>query len=660
MDIFEKLTILASAAKYDVSCASSGSRRENVGNQLGNAAPSGICHTYTEDGRCVSLLKILYTNFCIYDCLYCINRVSNDIPRAAFSPNELVDLTINFYRRNYIEGLFLSSGVMKSPDDTMERLIKVIRDLRKNHGFNGYIHLKAFPGTSDRLIQEAGRYADRLSVNIEIPSESNLQLLAPDKSYSTIYKPMEVIREGISENIDERRKFRSAPKFTPAGQSTQLIVGASPESDYEILGLAKDLYGDQRLKRVYYSAYVPVNPEDSCLPAVTEPPLVRENRLYQADWLLRLYGFDLEDILSPAYPDLDLKIDPKLAYALRNPELFPVDVNRADYELLLRIPGIGLQSARRIVRTRAHGSIRYEHLKKIGVVLKRARYFITCPGQPASAGPTLVENFDRHEELRQSSEQRVMLSFSTKTTFFYDCTFEGLLTAVYETFSRKILPDDIRGDKSVKQMNLFERGIEIETSIEKAERVWRKLRQTLGDKPSRSLYRAFLSDAENIEMSIYSHIKAAVGQRLQGADQLESVLQIEKMSRKVGREAHRMRGFVRFKKLKDGLYLALIAPQYDVLSLIRRHFERRYADQRWMIYDCCRHYGLYYDTKQTVEIRLQAESTEIDEVLHNDERDYQRLWKQYFQHINVPERRNSKLHLQKLPRRYWEYLTEKQ
>ena len=660
MDIFEKLTILADAAKYDVSCSSSGSRRKNIDNQLGNAAPSGICHTYTEDGRCVSLLKILFTNFCVYDCSYCVNRVSNDIPRAAFTPGELVDLTINFYRRNYIEGLFISSGVLRNPDDTMEQLIRVMRDLRRHHGFNGYIHLKCLPGVSERLIQEAGSYADRLSINIEIPSESNLQLLAPDKSYSAIYRPMEVIREGISENRSERKKFSSAPKFTPAGQSTQLIVGASPESDYEILGLAKDLYRDKGLKRVYYSAYVPVNRSDSRLPALIEPPLVRENRLYQADWLLRLYGFSLEDILSPAYPELDLKIDPKLAYAIRNPELFPVNINAVDYELLLRVPGIGLQSARRIIRARRHGKIRYEHLKKIGVVLKRARHFITCPGQPTCAELALSTSLVQTEKRQKRNKQRCMLSFSSKTTFFYDGTFEGLLTAVFETFSRKIAPDSIRGNESAEQMNLFERGVEIETSSEKAERVWRKLKQSLGEKKRYRLYQAFLSGAENIEMSIYNYIKRAVDQRVQDTVQLDSVLQIEKMSRKVGREAHRMRGFVRFRKLKDSLYLAFIAPQYDVLSLIRGHFQRRYADQRWMIYDSLRHYGLYYDTKQTQEIRLQTESLEMDKLLNTDELDYQKLWKEYFQHINIPERRNPKLHLQKLPRRYWEYLTEKQ
>ena len=660
MDILEKLIILAGAAKYDVSCSSSGSRRKNVSNQLGNAAPSGICHTYTEDGRCVSLLKILYTNFCVYDCAYCINRVSNDIPRAAFSINEVVDLTINFYRRNYIEGLFLSSGVLRNPDNTMELLIRVIRDLRIIHGFNGYIHLKALPGSSDRLIQEAGSYADRISVNIEIPSEINLQLLAPDKSYSAIYRPMEVINKGISENRSERKRFRSAPKFAPAGQSTQLIVGASPETDYEILGLAKGLYGDRGMKRVYYSAYVPINRSDPRLPALKEPALVRENRLYQADWLLRLYGYALEDILSPAYPELDLKMDPKLAYALRNPELFPVEINKVDYELLLRVPGIGLQSARRIVRARSQGKIRYEHLKKIGVVLKRARHFITCPGQPACAEPALPEAPDRPEELRKGKEQRFSLSFSSKTTFFYDCTFEGLLTAVYETFSRNIVPDYIRGKRPLEQTNLFDRGIEIETSSEKADIVWRKLRQLRGEKSSHLLYRAFLSGAESIEMAIFSFIRRAVDQRLRCTDQLDSVLQIEKMSRKVGREAHRMRGFVRFKKLKYGLYLALIAPQYDILPLIREHFERRYADQRWIVYDSRRHYGLYYDTKRTLEIRLATEGLEMDELLNSNERDYQKLWKHYFQHINIPARRNSKLHLQKLPRRYWQYLTEKQ
>lgn len=373
----EKLKTLADAAKYDVSCASSGSKRKNTSGGLGNATGMGICHTYTEDGRCVSLLKILLTNHCIFDCAYCVSRRSNDIKRAAFTVQEVVDLTINFYRRNYIEGLFLSSGIFKNADYTMERLVRIAKRLRLEENFNGYIHLKAIPGASEELLHEAGLYADRLSVNIEIPSERSLQKVAPEKNYREVLQPMNYLREQIRGYGEERKRKRKAPVFAPGGQSTQLVVGATPERDLQVLRLADQLYKKKSLKRVYYSGYIPVS-EDNRLPALRQPPLKRENRLYQADWLMRFYGFKVNEIVDEHYPDLDLEVDPKLAYALRHPELFPVDVNSADYELLLRVPGLGVKSARKILAARRHGSLRVEHLRKIGVVLKRAKYFLTC------------------------------------------------------------------------------------------------------------------------------------------------------------------------------------------------------------------------------------------------------------------------------------------
>jgi putative DNA modification/repair radical SAM protein len=376
--LLEKLNILGAAAKYDVSCSSSGSSRANNGQGVGNAISCGICHSFTEDGRCISLLKILLTNNCIYDCAYCINRRSNDTKRATFSVSEVVDLTINFYRRNYIEGLFLSSGVVRNPDYTMERLAAIARDLRLIHKFNGYIHLKAIPGASKELIHEAGIYADRLSVNIEIPTEANLKLLAPDKNYDDTLRPMLQIKNNILESKEERKIFRSAPRFAPGGQSTQLIIGASPENDHQILSLASGLYADQKLKRVYFSGYMPVNDYDKRLPALKEPPLVRENRLYQSDWLMRFYFFKADEIVNEKYPNLDLSIDPKLSYALRNLHLYPIDINKADYEMILRVPGIGVQSAKMIVMARRHSRLNSENLKKIGVVMKRAKYFITC------------------------------------------------------------------------------------------------------------------------------------------------------------------------------------------------------------------------------------------------------------------------------------------
>lgn len=380
--VLDKLRILADAAKYDASCSSSGSKRANKGKGLGNSDGVGICHSYTEDGRCVSLLKILFTNYCIYDCAYCVSRSSNDIQRAAFTVEEVIDLTLNFYRRNYIEGLFLSSGIFKSADYTLERMVRVARELRKKHNFNGYIHLKAIPGASDELLHEAGLYADRLSVNIELPSESSLKKVAPEKNYNDIITPMNYLSDEKVRYQDEKKHFRQTPTFLPAGQSTQLIVGASPETDFQILHLADDLYKQQRLRRVYYSGYVPIATDDR-VPALSAPPLQRENRIYQADWLLRFYQFTVNDIVSQSHPNLDLEVDPKVSYALRNPHLFPVDINRADYEMILRVPGIGIKSAVKIVKSRVHQRVHVDHLRAMGVVLKRARYFISCPGLPA-------------------------------------------------------------------------------------------------------------------------------------------------------------------------------------------------------------------------------------------------------------------------------------
>lgn len=380
--VLEKLTILAESAKYDVSCASSGTTRKNVPGTLGSAKGWGICHSFTEDGRCVSLLKIMQTNYCIYDCAYCVNRRSNDIPRTTLSVDELVELTIEFYRRNYIEGLFLSSGILKNADYTMERMVRVVKQLRTVHGYNGYIHMKSIPGASPELIREAGLYADRLSVNVEIAKEPNLKFLAPDKDHKSIFEPMGHISNGVLAHIEEKKLFRHAPRFAPAGQSTQLIVGATDETDREILSLSTSLYGRPSMKRVYYSGYVPVNAYDKRLPALKQAPLVRENRLYQADWLMRFYGFRSDEIVDDSYPNLDLEIDPKLAWALRHPEAFPVDINRADYEMILRVPGIGVKSAKMIVASRRYGRLDAFSLKKIGAVMKKAQYFITCGELP--------------------------------------------------------------------------------------------------------------------------------------------------------------------------------------------------------------------------------------------------------------------------------------
>lgn len=374
--IKEKLEILANAAKYDVSCSSSGGTRKNTNKGLGNSHASGICHTYTEDGRCVSLLKILLTNHCIYDCAYCVSRKSNDIKRAAFTVEEVVALTINFYRRNYIEGLFLSSGIFKDADFTMERLVRIAKKLRLEENFNGYIHLKTIPGASDELMREAGLYADRLSVNLEIPTQSGLKLLAPEKDHQQMIKPMRFVKNTLTQFNEERQKFKSTPKFAPAGQSTQMIIGATQETDLQIIKVADHFYNHFNLKRVYYSGYVPVL-SDTRLPALgTEVPMVRENRLYQADWLMRFYGFKASEIVNQNHPFLDLEVDPKIAWALRNIDKFPVSIQYAPLEMLLRIPGVGVKSAYKIAQARRFSVLTLDHLKKMGVATNRAKYFI--------------------------------------------------------------------------------------------------------------------------------------------------------------------------------------------------------------------------------------------------------------------------------------------
>ncbi|MCD8049456.1 MAG: putative DNA modification/repair radical SAM protein [Clostridia bacterium] len=377
MELIEKLQILADSAKYDVSCSSSGSKCS--GGVIGSAMAPGCCHSFTEDGRCVSLFKILFTNYCINDCKYCACRSSNDIPRAAFTPRELAELFINFYRRNYVEGLFLSSGIIRSPDYTAELLLETLTIIRREYGFGGYIHVKAIPGADSQLIYSLGLLADRMSVNIELPSEESLKLLAPQKSREKVLAPMRSIQNGITQRKEELTLFRHAPSFVPAGQTTQMIVGATPDSDYKILRLSEALYKTYNLKRVYFSAYVPIGTHPS-LPS-ERPPLLREYRLYQADWLLRFYHFSANELLSEEHPALDMLLDPKSAWALNHLELFPVEVNTATYETLLRVPGIGVTSAKRIVAARRGHSLDFADLKRLGAVLKRAAYFITCKGK---------------------------------------------------------------------------------------------------------------------------------------------------------------------------------------------------------------------------------------------------------------------------------------
>lgn len=381
MSLLEKLTILSDAAKYDVACTSSGVDRGGNRTSMGNCLAPGICHSFSADGRCVSLLKILFTNECIFNCSYCLNNCNNDVPRASFTPEEVCTITMEFYRRNYIEGLFLSSGILVSPNYTMDLIYQTLYLLRTKYHFNGYIHVKAIPGADPVLIEKTGFLADRMSINLELPTADSLKKLAPYKSRNTILKPMRQIQNGITESKQELTVYKSAPKFVPAGQSTQMIIGATPENDYQIMSVAESLYQKFSLKRVFYSAFVNVN-ENSELPMLTTgPPLLREHRLYQADWLLRYYHFQVAELLDESHPDFNVYIDPKCDWALRHMEQFPVEIQKADYRTLLRVPGIGYKSAGRIIQARRHASLDFSDLKKIGVVLKRALYFITCSGK---------------------------------------------------------------------------------------------------------------------------------------------------------------------------------------------------------------------------------------------------------------------------------------
>ena len=415
LSIEEKLRILSDAAKYDAACTSSGVGRKGKEGFLGNSRVDGICHSFASDGRCISLLKILFTNQCIYDCHYCVNRRSNDTVRTSFTPEEVCRLTMEFYRRNYIEGLFLSSGIMISPNYTMDLIYQTLYRLRNVYHFNGYIHVKAIPGADPVLVEKAGFLADRMSVNLELPTADSLKKLAPYKSRTTILKPMRQIQNRITENKDELAIYRKAPRFVPAGQSTQMIIGASGETDYEIMAVSEALYRRFDLKRVFYSAFINVN-KDSTLPALdSQPPLRREHRLYQADFLLRYYGFEANELLSPSRPNFNTYLDPKCDWALGHLELFPVEIESADYDTLLRVPGIGVKSAGRIIRARRTGRVDFDSLKAMGVVLKRAIYFITCHGRMFQDFLKVEEDYITRSLLADNTD--VMRGFGERVTY---------------------------------------------------------------------------------------------------------------------------------------------------------------------------------------------------------------------------------------------------
>jgi probable DNA metabolism protein len=472
---------------------------------------------------------------------------------------------------------------------------------------------------------------------------------------------MGVIRETIAETRENRRRLRHVPQFASAGQSTQLIVGASPESDYEILILANRLYHHQALKRVYYSAYVPVGDLKTSVQKIAEPPLQRENRLYQADWLIRLYGFSIDDVISSKTPFLDLKLDPKLAFALRQPSLFPIDINTADHEMILRVPGIGLKSADRIVRLRRKGHLRFEHLKQLGVVVSRAQPYIRCDGLPSTqwAGIDPQPGSSATKQPKETSNESIR---KTPFVFETDGTFEDLLTAIFEAYAGKSPPDDIE-PSGRDQLKLFERRISIATDLGKSDRVWKGLKKHLGSKRRQRLFEAYLSGCPGVETMIFRCVWDTISNGSSGKTKanLTAYIQIENLSHKVRREAHRMKGFIRFQQTGEDQYFALIAPQYDVLSLIRQHFQSRFADQRWIIYDRLRNYGLCYDRNHVRELRLDPADLKAlgNEDIAN-EQFCQTLWKRYYDAVNIRHRNNPRLHVKQLPRRFWQYLPEKQ
>ena len=434
MDTMEKLRILSDAAKYDAACTSSGAQKTAKRGGIGSAEACGICHSFAGDGRCISLLKVLQSNACVYDCAYCVNRRSNDTRRASFAPRELAELVIAFYRRNYIEGLFLSSGVVGTPDAAMETMIETLRILREEYRFSGYIHAKAIPGADAALVRRLGLLADRLSVNIELPSGQSLQRLAPDKTKAAILAPMSLIRGGIDENRRDLVRFRHSPHFAPAGQSTQMIIGATNETDRQILTLTAALYERYRLKRVFYSAYIPVNDARALPPVGTPPPLWREHRLYQADWLLRFYGFSSEELFHGTEGRLHPYLDPKCHWALRHKDMFPLEVNRAPYELLLRVPGVGVKSAWRITRARRAAALTWDALAKIGIVTKRARHFLVAKGKRYYDAPAAKE-----ELLLDLMSPRERALFRTETASVRQLSLFGEETPALSPAERKEL-----------------------------------------------------------------------------------------------------------------------------------------------------------------------------------------------------------------------------
>lgn len=652
MDTLEKLKILTDAAKYDVSCSSSGSSRKNSSKGLGNGHLAGICHSWSEDGRCISLLKILFTNKCIYDCEYCINRSSNVTKRAEFSPREVADLTINFYKRNYIEGLFLSSGVIKNPNYTMELLIKTADILRNEYHYNGYIHMKSIPGADSDLVKKMGLLVDRMSVNVELPLEKSLKILAPQKSIKAIESSMDFANKKIVQRKNEIKLYKHTPKFLPAGQTTQMIIGADEESDFDIVSRAENLYDDYSLKRVFYSAFVPVV-KSEFTKDIKKAPLLREHRLYQADWLLRFYGFKSSDLLNEKNKNFDLRIDPKTDWAINNISKFPMEINKASFYDLIKIPGIGITSARKIVNARKYRKLEYWHLKALNISVKKARNFITVNGK--YQGLKVKDQKDLKERMSlydpKSFEQLSFFGWNMKI-IVYDGTFEGFLTVIFTSYKENF---KVKIESEKDQISFLDQKY-IKTNFEKAKRVEDSIKKNISKEFYYDIKIAFKSDYKNKDTIIARLIKLYF---LKGEKIIKSTnkyaIAFNKMVKNYSREAHAFKGLLRFKEIQEGFLFAKYESHNDILEDLSRHFLQRMPKEKFVIYDKNRNKAFVsiYGNFEVVEIlNLDIKESKKEEFFQN-------LWIGFYDAIAIKERKNKKLMIENMPKKYWKYLPEK-
>lgn len=652
MDTLEKLKILTDAAKYDVSCSSSGSSRKNSSKGLGDGHLAGICHSWSEDGRCISLLKILFTNKCIYDCEYCINRSSNVTKRTEFSPREVADLTINFYKRNYIEGLFLSSGVIKNPNYTMELLIKTADILRNEYHYNGYIHMKSIPGADSDLLKKMGLLVDRMSVNVELPLEKSLKILAPQKSIKAIESSMDFANKKIVQRKNEIKLYKHTPKFLPAGQTTQMIIGADEESDFDIVSRAENLYDDYSLKRVFYSAFVPVV-KSEFTKDIKKAPLLREHRLYQADWLLRFYGFKSSDLLNEKNKNFDLRIDPKTDWAINNISKFPMEINKASFHDLIKIPGIGIISARKIVNARKYRKLEYWHLKALNISVKKARNFITVNGK--YQGLKVKDQKDLKERMSlsdpKSFEQLSFFGWNMKI-IVYDGTFEGYLTVIFTQY-KEIFKIKIESEKD--QISFLDQKY-IKTNFEKAKRVEDSIKKNISEEFYYDIKIAFKSDYKNKDTIIARLIKLSFlkGEKITKSTNKYAIA-FNKMVKNYGREAHAFMGLLRFKEIQEGFLFAKYESHNDILEDLSRHFLQRMPKEKFVIYDKNKNKAFVsiYGNFEVVEIlNLDIKESKKEEFFQN-------LWIGFYDAIAIKERKNKKLMIENMPKKYWKNLPEK-